>query len=164
MPLDALLLFADEPADFKEIGPGGIALLVVVWGIVLAAVCVLFEKAGKPGWLAIIPIVNIVTMLDVVEKPRSRIYWFLIPIAIPFVLIEIAWALTGRFGKTGFVRFCYTVGLCFMSFIFLPLLVFAEGHRFRRSTPDKVVDFVPQVGGASYYGRTIPGPREQPNP
>jgi hypothetical protein len=33
-----------------------------------------FEKAGKPGWASIIPIYNVIVMLEIVGKP---IWWLI---------------------------------------------------------------------------------------
>lgn len=42
-----------------------LALLIVT----VAGVWKTFEKAGKPGWAAIVPIYNIIIMLEIVGKP-----------------------------------------------------------------------------------------------
>jgi len=78
----------------------------------------IYTKAGKKGWASIIPIYNIIVLLEIVKKPVS---WFFLLI-IPFVNIVIAiWItnlLSKRFGKEeGF-----TLGLIFLPFIFYPLL------------------------------------------
>ena len=39
----------------------------------------IFEKAGKPGWAAIIPIYNTIVLLDTIGKPWWWILLFLIP-------------------------------------------------------------------------------------
>ncbi len=43
----------------------------------------IFEKAGKPGWHAMVPFLNIITWIKVIEKPK----WWLIPSLLPFVNI-----------------------------------------------------------------------------
>ncbi|EJF51885.1 hypothetical protein SapgrDRAFT_0126 [Saprospira grandis DSM 2844] len=94
-----------------------IVYLLVVFGII-AGSWKIFEKAGKPGWAAIVPIYNIIVALEIAEKP---IWWIILPIIPVFVVpIEIA----KRFGKgTGFA-----MGMIFLPFVFLPLLGFGEAH------------------------------------
>lgn len=80
----------------------------------------IFEKAGKPGWAALIPIYNTLVMLEIVGKP----WWWFLLFFIPGVNIIFAiWMvnlLSLSFGKgTGF-----TLGLLFLSFIFYPILAF----------------------------------------
>lgn len=42
-----------------------IAILVIM----LVSMWKIFTKAGKPGWACIVPIYNIIVMLDIVGKP-----------------------------------------------------------------------------------------------
>ena len=37
--------------------------------IIIVSMWKIFEKAGKPGWAAIIPIYNIIILLEIVGKP-----------------------------------------------------------------------------------------------
>jgi hypothetical protein len=83
-----------------------------------------FEKAGQPGWAAIIPIYNIYIMLQIVGKPG----WWLILMLIPCVNIIIALLIyldmARVFGKsTGF-----GIGLFLLGFIFLPILAFGDAE------------------------------------
>lgn len=55
-----------------------IYLAVVV--LMIASMWKVFEKAGKPGWAAIIPVYNIVVLLEIVGKPIIWIVGFLIPL------------------------------------------------------------------------------------
>jgi signal peptidase I len=41
----------------------------------------IFSKAGKPGWHAVVPFLNIVTWIKVIGKPK----WWIIPALLPFV-------------------------------------------------------------------------------
>lgn len=80
----------------------------------------IFTKAGKPGWAAIIPIYNIIVLLEIIGKP----WWWLILLLIPFVnIIFMIWMinlLSKSFGQgVGF-----TIGLIILSIIFLPILAF----------------------------------------
>lgn len=82
----------------------------------------LFTKAGKPGWAAIIPIYNVIVLLEIVGKP---VWWFIL-FFIPCVGIVFSiWTvnlLCKSFGKTeGF-----TVGMILLGFIFFPILAFGD--------------------------------------
>ncbi len=84
----------------------------------------IFEKAGKPGWAAIIPIYSTIVMLEIVGKP----WWWLLLFFIPIVNIVFAvWMLnllSLSFGKgVGF-----TLGLLFLSPIFYPILAFSNAE------------------------------------
>lgn len=58
-----------------------LALIVVV----VAGVWKMFEKAGQPGWTAIIPLYNIYVLLKIAGRPG----WWLILFLVPFVNIVI---------------------------------------------------------------------------
>ena len=97
---------------------GFIIYLLVIVFIVIVPLWKIFVKAGKPGWAAIVPIYNIIVLLEVVRKPLWWIFMFLIPIVNIVFLIMMYDALSKAFGKdTGF-----TVGLILLSFIFFPIL------------------------------------------
>lgn len=83
----------------------------------------IFEKAGKEGWLAIIPIVNTYITLKIVGKPG---WWLILMIFVPFVNIILAiWMinlLSKSFGKDEL----FTIGLIFFGIIFYPILGFGN--------------------------------------
>jgi hypothetical protein len=78
----------------------------------------MFKKAGHPGWASIVPIYNLIVLIQVAKKEIWWIVLFLIPIVniIAFILIDIAVA--ENFGKSG----GFAVGLIFLPFIFFPIL------------------------------------------
>ena len=100
-------------------------IIVLYLGVVifmLASMWRVFEKAGQPGWAAIVPIYNVYIMLLVAGKPG----WWLLLMLIPFVniVIEIMVfvGIAEKFGKSG----GYAVGLLFLPFIFFPMLGFGS--------------------------------------
>ncbi len=103
-------------------GMGFIIADIVIFIILILSYWMIFDKAGQPGWAAIIPIYNIVVLLQVVKKP----IWWIILMLIPFVNIIVAiiviHGLSKAFGKGG----GFTVGLILLPFIFFPVLAFGE--------------------------------------
>ncbi len=90
--------------------------------LIIASMWKIFEKAGQPGWAAIIPIYNLVILLKIVGKPTWWLILFLIPIANMIFLIWTYNMLSKSFGKEeGF-----TIGLVLLGFIFLPMLAFGD--------------------------------------
>lgn len=106
-------------------GVGGIIVLLIYLAVVvlcIAGIWKMFEKAGEPGWAAIVPIFNLYIMLKIVGRP----WWWLILMIIPFVSIIFAIIvmvdLAKSFGKgTGFA-----IGLILLGFIFMPILGFGD--------------------------------------
>lgn len=100
---------------------GGIVGLLIVLAILVfyaAALWRIFSKAGKPGILAFIPIVNTFILLDIVGRP---LWWFILYL-IPFVDIVAAIIVLNDLSKSYGHGAGFTLGLIFLSFIFIPVL------------------------------------------
>ena len=119
-----MLTFLTILAQSDEGAGGGfggiIGLLVAV--LVIAGLWKVFTKAGKPGWAAIIPIYNLIVLLQIAGKP---VWWFLllfIPVVNIVIMVLIWMGVAKAFGKgTGFA-----LGLLFLSPIFVPILGFGD--------------------------------------
>ncbi len=83
----------------------------------------IFEKAGKPGWKSVIPVYNIIIILDIIKKPRNWLWLFLIPVVNVVIVIIICIELAKKFGKS---KTFGGLGLAFLSLIFFPILAFSD--------------------------------------
>jgi hypothetical protein len=114
--MSSLILASSSGAIF------GIVYLAVVV-LEIAAWWLLFAKAGRPGWGAIIPFCNVHLTCKIAGRPG----WWLIPFLVPFVNIVIgiivAIDIAKAFGKDAL----YGVGLAILGFVFVPILGF-RGH------------------------------------
>jgi hypothetical protein len=102
------------------------AIFVACWLafliLILASSWVIFAKAGKPGWAALIPIYNAIVLLEIIGRPLWWIVLFLIPLVNIVITIIVAIDTAKSFGKgAGF-----GIGLWLLSFIFYPLLAFGD--------------------------------------
>ena len=96
--------------------------MIIVYVITVAGMWKVFEKAGKPGWAAIIPIYNYIVMLEIVGKPIWWIFLILVPCTSLIFTIWTINLLSKSFGNSeGF-----TVGLVILPFIFFPILGFGS--------------------------------------
>ena len=78
-----------------------IYLAVVIF--MIAGTWKMFEKAGKPGWAAIIPFYNSWTMCQVAKRPGWWFVLLLIPIVNVVIWVIVAIDAAKAFGKgTGF--------------------------------------------------------------
>jgi len=103
---------------------GGLILLIQLALIVgiIAGMWKTFVKAGKPGWGAIIPIYNIILLLEIAGRPLWWIVLFLIPLVNFIAAIIVSMDVAKNFGKgAGF-----GLGLAFLGFIFYPILGFGD--------------------------------------
>ncbi len=107
---------------FNTIPTGVWAVWCVIFLIVVISWWKIFEKAGQPGWKAIIPIYNFYILLKIVGKPG----WWLILILIPILnFVFIVWTynmLSKSFGKDE----AFTVGLVLLGFVFFAILGFGS--------------------------------------
>jgi hypothetical protein len=96
--------------------------ILIVSVIMIIAHWKIFEKAGKPGWAAIIPIYNVIVLLEIVGKPIWWIFLFLIPCVNIIFLVWTTNLLSKSFGQSeGF-----TIGLLLLGIIFYPILAFGN--------------------------------------
>lgn len=107
-------------------GPGVVPLLVagLICIVMLAAMWKVFTKAGKPGWACLIPIYNLIVLLDIAGKPAWWVILFFIPIVSFVMTILMYVGLANRFGKGG----GFAVGLVFLSPIFFMILGFGSAQ------------------------------------
>ncbi len=101
-----------------------IILYIAIVVLVIAGFWKTFEKAGQPGWAAIVPIYNVIILLKIVGKPLWWIILFLIPFVSIVMAIIVAMEVAKSFGKSA----GFGVGLAFLPFIFYPILGFGDAQ------------------------------------
>jgi hypothetical protein len=126
--MQSFLLFAQNNNDAAVNAAAAMAGLIVsliqlgVAILVIAGLWKTFSKAGQPGWAAIIPIYNIIVLLQVAGRPIWWILLFLIPCVNFIFLFIISLDVAKNFGKgAGF-----GIGLALLGFIFYPILGFGD--------------------------------------
>ena len=102
---------------------GPLVFLIILFSFTVAAFYVfcawrIFEKAGKPGWAALIPIFNTLIELEIVQRPLWWIFFMLIPGVNLVITVIIIFDLAKVFGKDNGFAF----GLLFLAPIFIPIL------------------------------------------
>jgi hypothetical protein len=121
MALASLLthsLALDTPSSSSTLIGNIVYLAIFV--LYVAATWVIFSKAGKPGWAAIIPIYSTIVLLQVVGRP----VWWIILFLIPIVNIVFAIIILNDLSKSFGHGVGYTLGLAFLGIIFFPILAF----------------------------------------
>ena len=104
---------------------GGIAALAIfaVLGTVLglatiAGIWATFSKAGVAGWKSLIPVYNLILMLQIAGKPVWWLVLFFVPLVNFAATILLSLGIAQRFGRgPGF-----GIGLGFLPFVFYPIL------------------------------------------
>ena len=94
----------------------GLLSLIAMWRI--------FSRAGQPGWAAIIPIYNTLTLLRIVGRPGWWFLLFLVPFVNIVVVMMLCIDLARSFGKSD----GYGLALFFLAPIFFPALGFSNAR------------------------------------
>ena len=107
----------------------GLTGLAVIWVIALllialmiVAMWILFKKAGKPGWAAVVPFYDQYTLYEITWGNGWRFLLLLIPIYNIVLAILTYIRLAKAFGKDE----GYAVGLVFLPQVFVPMLAFGS--------------------------------------
>jgi hypothetical protein len=114
----------DSFVPLQTSGSVGIELFAVlaVTIVIFAGFWKTFEKAGEPGWAAIIPIYN----LYVLVKISGNAWWwfilFFIPVINFFATVKLSIDIAGKFNR----GVLFGLGLTFLPFIFYLLLGFGD--------------------------------------
>lgn len=113
------------------------AILVTLFSLVVTVFYVycmwrLFEKAGKPGWAALIPIYNTLIQLEIIQRP----WWWLLLMFVPLVnfvvAVTVIFDLAKAFGKDTAFGF----GILFLAPIFIPILALGNAKYIGREKMD----------------------------
>ncbi len=104
---------------------GGV--IAALFGLVLSLVMLIamwkvYTKAGKPGWAVIIPIYNVLVMLEIVGRP----WWWLLLMLIPLVNVVVAFVLAFDIAKSFGKGSGFALGLIFFNVIFFLILGFGK--------------------------------------
>lgn len=122
-------LLAQNGGNGDAAAAGMIGLLVLLFELVLIVVLVasfwkIFTKAGKPGWAAIIPIYNIIVLLEIIGRPVWWVLLMLIPCVNVVVSALVFIDLAKSFGKD----VVFGIGLWLLGIVFFPILAFSDAR------------------------------------
>lgn len=146
---------ASSLAAFAAIISAMIIPIIIVSVIVIIANWKIYEKAGKPGWAAIIPIYNLIVLLEIVGKP----VWWILLFLIPCVNIIFAVWTTNLLSKSFGQSEGFTVGLLLLGVIFYPILGFGNYQYLGPAgAPGGIRPIDPAAGYRDPFGTPPPPP------
>lgn len=115
--LPRLLASSNSGAGAGLLCFGWLCCMIFLVAFPIAGLYKTFEKAGQPGWHAIIPILNGAVVAHLV----GRDWWWGV---IPYLNLVPMFELAKAFGKESI----YGLGIIFLPFIFLPMLGFGDAQ------------------------------------
>ena len=163
----------DAYATTTSVAPSGVeiaaalinSLLVLAIGVCISAgMWKLFTKAGKPGWAALVPVYNVIVLLEIVGRPAWWVLLLFTPFTSIFFLVMVMLDLARSFGKSS----GFGVLMAFFAPVMYLVLGFgqdrylgpaaAQGAYYPGGMPKQ-----PQYGSAPNYGAQ-PQYNAQPQP
>lgn len=99
-----------------------LGLILIMILLYVISITGIYRKAGVAGWKALIPIYNIYVLCQITEKSILYFVLSLIPIVNIFILMKLYMGLAKKFGKSD----AFGIGICFLPFIFCPLLLLSK--------------------------------------
>lgn len=99
-----------------------IYLAVIV--LMIAGLWKTFEKAGEPGWAAIVPIYNLYVLVKISGKETWWIILYFVPIVSIIATFIISIEVAKKFGKDA----GYGIGLALLPMVFWPMLGFSDAQ------------------------------------
>lgn len=117
-------LVADATTNSTGGAAGAMLVVVAVAFFYLFATWRIFTKAGRAGWLSLIPIVDTIVLIQIAGKSGWRILLLFIPVVDVIVAIMLLLELSKAFGH----GMGFALGLMFLSPIFWPILGYGSSQ------------------------------------
>jgi hypothetical protein len=99
-------------------------LMLAVVVFVIAGIWKVFTKAGHPGWACLVPIYNVIVLLQIAGRP---VWWFLL-MFVPLVNIIVTFVVVMDIAKAFGKGAGFGLGLFFLGPIFYPILGFSDAQ------------------------------------
>ena len=109
-----------------------VGVVVATFVAYIAGLWAMFEKAGRPGWHAVIPIFNSYVWIKIVGRPGWLAILMLLPLITPLIVIWLCFDTAKSFGK----KPSYAFGLILLPYVFFPMLGFGRAKYVGLATDD----------------------------
>lgn len=119
------IIYESQVRDYFLIG---VIIFLIVMIILFYILCFyrIFKKAGKNPWTALIPIYNVIIMLNIATLPSYYFLLMLIPVVNIYPFVCLSKEVARSFQKSG----AFAVGLFFLPVIYYPILAFSDSRYF----------------------------------
>lgn len=119
-------------------------VVIAIYVVVAIANWKLFEKAGKPGWASLVPVYNMIVLLDIVGYKWYYIFLFFLGV-IPLVgwilsalfMISFSFKLAKAYGQSNL----FGVGLWLVNPVFSAIIGFSKDINYVGPTVNGDLDF-----------------------
>lgn len=122
--MSAIDAFGGSVLQTEILGLAVFLVPLVLMILMIAGMWKAFEKADKPGWAAIIPIYNVIVLLQIVGRPVWWVILFFIPLVNFVVGILVLVDTVKAYGQ----GIGFALGLLVLPVIFWPILGFGDAR------------------------------------
>jgi hypothetical protein len=119
-----LLLASAQLQSTSGRGGGWLLYLLIILFVIGAAYWKVFQKAGQPGFLAFVPLLNVMLMLGIAGKPM----WWILLLFIPGVNFLVVLMVYDSFAKAYGRGSLFALGLLLLPIIFVPILALSDAQ------------------------------------
>ena len=132
-----------EAGEFALFGGGFFFVWLAITVLMIVSMWKIFQKAGKQGWEAIVPIYNIIVLFQITKTPLWLIILLLIPlvnfIGSFVVAIILGLNIAKVFGKDS----VFGILCIFFPYIMYPVLAFSDAQYVEDATPHVAPEITP---------------------
>lgn len=141
----------------NNIGAVGVAAtgflgMMGIFFLIVIAVCVfliianwkLFEKAGKPGWAAIIPIYNVIVLFEIIGYKWYYIFLLflgVIPVVGGIIVMLFTISYSIKLAKSFGQSVGFGIGLWLVNVVFVSIIAFDKNIKYIGPTVNGDIDF-----------------------
>lgn len=142
-----------DPGMFMAV----MALYLVIIVFMVVAEWKLFTKAGKPGWAALIPFYNIITLLEIIGRPMWWLLLMFVPLLNIWVTIVVGLDLAKSFGKSTGMG----VLVALLPIVGIPMLAFSKSTTYVGPVAQGFDSLAPAPDRAPAAAPVAPTPPQQ---
>lgn len=111
-------------------------IFIVLSLIVIISLFRIFQKAGKPGWAAFVPVYNLIVFVKICDMRMMTLLWIFVPLLGQIILwVLLVMNLSRVFGKSK----DFGTAMIFVPFICFPMLAFQDAKYKNQDAPMKKV-------------------------
>jgi hypothetical protein len=99
-----------------------LAFVAVFLLVIVASMARVFRKAGRSGWAALVPIYNLIVLLEIAGKPVWWVAFTPVPVVNLVLGARLGIGLADRFNRGRL----FGLGLFFLAPLFLPVLAYSN--------------------------------------
>jgi len=112
--------------EYSELDPL-VMILILVVELIAAAMSIMvmwtiYVRAGKPGWASIVPVYNMIVLLEIAGRPALWFFLMMIPVVNLAIWFMICMDLAVAFDR----GIPFAAGLFLVPVVFFPLIAFGE--------------------------------------